>query len=219
MVRDEVKPGGCNLLSGRLRMIGDAEQYQELVGLYASYGDEELVGLAREMSDLTEMAQEALRGEIARRGLKVSSTPERAESRALSEEDLVDLRAFAALAPAECIFEYEDGRGASAASLALREAGIECVVLQDDGSRMDARGPRVVVAPEDAEEAAVLLSQPLAERFRTEADEAVPEEFEVPACPQCGSHETLLEAVEPANQWLCDGCGHEWLEEDVAPDV
>jgi ribosomal protein S27AE len=205
-------------LSGRQRMIGDAAQYQELVTLYESYGDEELMGLARGMDDLTEMAQEALRGEIARRGLKLSA-PERAEARVLSEDDLADLRGFAALAPAECVFEYEDERGASAASLALREAGIECVVLQDDGSRIDTRGPRVVVAPEDAEEAAVLLSQALTEGFRTEADEVVPEEFEVPACPKCGSHETLLEAVEPANRWLCDGCGHEWLEEDVAPEV
>src|SRR5580692_9523803 len=112
-------------------MIGDAAQYQELMTLYASYSDGELVALARGMSDLTEMAQEALQGEISRRGLKVSAAPERA-ARVLSEDDLADLRAFAALAPAECVFEYEDGQGASAASLALREAGIESVVLQQD---------------------------------------------------------------------------------------
>jgi len=199
-------------------MIGDAAQYQELVTLYASYGDVELMTLARGMSDLTEMAQEALRGEISRRGLKVSATPERSETRMLSEDDLADLRAFAALAPAECVFEYEDGHGASAASLALREAGIESVVLQQDGSRMDVRGTRVVVAPEDAEEAARVLSQPLAERFRREVEESAPEEFALPQCPKCGGNETLLEAVEPANQWHCDDCGHDWLEEDVSPE-
>ena len=199
-------------------MIGDAAQYQELVTLYASYGDEELMTLARGMSDLTEMAQEALRGEISRRGLKVSATPERSETRVLSEDDLADLRAFAALAPAECVFEYEDGHGASAASLALREAGIESVVLQQDGSRMDVRGTRVVVAPEDAEEAARVLSQPLAERFRREVEESAPEEFALPQCPKCGGNETLLEAVEPANQWHCDDCGHDWLEEDLSPE-
>jgi hypothetical protein len=192
-------------------MIGDAAQYQELMTLYASYSDGELMTLARGMSDLTEMAQEALRGEISRRGLKVSAGPERSEARVLSEDDLADLRAFAALAPAECVFEYEDGQGASAASLALREAGIESVVLQQDG----VRGPRVVVAPEDAAEAAMLLSQPLAEKFRREVEESVPEEFAVPKCPKCGSEETLLEAVEPANLWRCDDCGHDWLEEDV----
>jgi hypothetical protein len=191
-------------------MIGDAAQYQELMTLYASYSDGELVALARGMNDLTEMAQEALRGEISRRGLKVSAAPER-EARVLSDDDLADLRAFAALAPAECVFEYEDGQGASAASLALREAGIESVVLQQDG----VHGPRAVVAPEDAGEAAVVLSQPLAERFRREVEESVPEEFAVPKCPKCGSQETLLEAVEPANLWRCDDCGHDWLEDDV----
>ena len=194
-------------------MIGDAAQYQELMTLYASYGDGELMTLARGMSDLTEMAQEALRGEISRRGLK-DSAPERSEARVLSEDDLADLRAFAALAPAECVFEYEDGHGASAASLALREAGIESVVLQQDGSG----GPRVVVAPEDAEAATIVLSQPLAERFRREVEESVPEEFAVPKCPKCGSQETLLEAVEPANLWRCDDCGHDWLEDDVSTE-
>ncbi len=199
-------------------MIGDAAQYQELVTLYASYSDGELVALARGMGDLTEMAQEALRGEISRRGLKVSETPERSEPRVLSEDDLADLRAFAALAPAECVFEYEDAQGASAASLALREAGIDSVVLQQDGSRMDVSGPRVVVAPADADAAAQILSQPLAERFRREVEESVPEEFAVPKCPKCGSQETLLEAVEPANLWRCDDCGHDWVEDDVSQE-
>ena len=198
-------------------MIGDAAQYQELIALYASYGDEELLALARGMSDLTEMAQEALRGEISRRGLEVSSQ-DRAEPRMPSEDDLADLRAFAALAPAECVFEYEDGRGASAASLALQEAGIQSIVLQPDGSWADARGPRVVVSPEDAEEAATLLSQPLAERFTREVEESAPEEFAVPMCPKCGSYETLLDAVDPANQWRCDDCGHDWLEEDLSQE-
>ena len=41
-------------------MIGDAAQYQELVTLYGSYGDDELIELGRGMADLPEMAQEAL---------------------------------------------------------------------------------------------------------------------------------------------------------------
>jgi hypothetical protein len=199
-------------------MIGDAAQYQELMTLYSSYSDGELVALARGMSDLTEMAQKALRGEISKRGLKASSSPERAEPRVLTEDDLADLRAFATLAPAECVFEYEDGRGAAAASLALQEAGIQSIVLQQDGSRMDVRGPRVVVAPEDAEEAAMLLSQPLAERFTREVEESAPEEFDVPQCPKCGGNETLLEAVEPVNQWHCDDCGHDWLENNLSTE-
>ena len=43
-------------------MIGDAAAYQELVALYGGYGDEELVGLSRNIGDLTEIAQEVLKG-------------------------------------------------------------------------------------------------------------------------------------------------------------
>ena len=55
-------------------MIGDAGQYQELVTLYGSYGDDELIEMGRGMADLTETAQEALKGELTRRGLKMART-------------------------------------------------------------------------------------------------------------------------------------------------
>jgi hypothetical protein len=197
-------------------MIGDAEQYRELTALYSSYGDDELVALGRTIADLTEAAQEALRGELGRRRLTAAPVREEAASRVLSEDDLANLRAYAAMAPAECVFEFEDGYGASAAYLALGEAGVESVVLTQDGAG-GLRGPRVVVAPEDAQRATVILSQPLAERFRTEA-EVAPEEFDVPACPICGSHETLLDAVDPVNEWRCDDCDHTWLEDAASEE-
>ena len=83
-------------------MIGDAPQYQELVTLYGSYGDSELVELGRGMADLTVTAQEALKGELTRRGLKIESAGEPVEARVRSEEDLSEMRAYAATAPAEC---------------------------------------------------------------------------------------------------------------------
>jgi hypothetical protein len=198
-------------------MIGDAAQYQELVKLYSTYGDEELIALGRGMADLTEMAQEALKGEIARRRLTITEAAEPDEAHALSEDELANLRAYAALAPAECIFEFGDTHGASAAYRALAEEGIESVVLSVDGSRLDQHGPRVVVAPGDARRAEAILSQPLAERFRSEAEEEAPAEFDLPACPACGGGETLLESVDPVNRWRCDDCGHSWLEGDAYP--
>jgi hypothetical protein len=88
-------------------MIGDAAQYQELVTLYGSYGDDELLGLARGMVDLTEMAQ-ALKGELTRRGLKIAVAREGVETRVLSDDDLFDMRTYAATAPDKCIFDFED---------------------------------------------------------------------------------------------------------------
>src|SRR5271163_2975971 len=89
----------CILLSRRETMIGDAAQYQELMTLYGSYGDDELVELGRGKADLTEMAQEVLKGELTRRGLKIAPVGQPVETRVLTEEDLRDMRAYAELAP------------------------------------------------------------------------------------------------------------------------
>jgi hypothetical protein len=195
-------------------MIGDAAQYQELVTLYGSYGDDELVELGRGMADLTEMAQEALKGELTRRGLKIAPAREPLEARVLSEDELADMRTYAESAPAECIFDFEDDRAVTAAYYALTGEGIEAIVVSG-GARPDKRGPRIVVTPKDAERAAAILSQPSAEELKVETEEAFAG-FDLPKCPACGGAETLLESVDPVNQWRCDHCGHTWLEESVS---
>jgi hypothetical protein len=195
-------------------MIGDAAQYRELVTLYGSYGDEELVALGRGMADLTEMAQEALKGELTRRRLKIAPMAEAVETRLLSEDDLADMRTYAESAPAECIFDFEDERAVTAAYYALEAEGIEAIVLSG-GARPDKRGPRVVVSPKDAERAAAILARPSAEERNAETEEAF-SGFDLPKCPACGGVETLLESVDPVNQWRCDNCDHTWLEESVS---
>jgi hypothetical protein len=196
-------------------MIGDAAQYQELVTLYGSYGNDELVALGRGIADLTEMAQEALKGELTRRGLKIVPAREPVEARVLSEDDLTDMRTYAELAPAECIFDFESERAASDAYYALANAGIDAIVVSESRAKFDNRGPRVAVKPNDAKRAAVILSQPSADDLKTETEEAF-EGFTLPRCPACGGAETLLESVDPVNQWRCDQCGHTWLEESVS---
>jgi hypothetical protein len=197
-------------------MIGDAEQYQELTALYGSYGDGELVELGHGMADLTEMAQEVLKGELKRRGLAIAPAAAPVEARVLTDEDVSDMRSYAAFAPAECIFEFEDDRRASAAYYALTMADIEAIVLSGQSTRSDVRGPRVVVTPKDAERAATILSRPLEGELRPVADEVA--EFALPRCPACGGEETLLESADPVNRWRCDDCGEVWLE-DAAPSL
>lgn len=190
-------------------MIGDAAEYRDLVALYISYGDEELVSLARGLNDLTQMAQEALKGELARRGLKV--TPAEKVRRILTEDDLADMRSYAELAPAECIFDFESERIASAAYYALTAEGIEAIVV----SPSRANGPRVVVKPKDAERASEIFSAAPSEAL-TDETAAASAEYDIPHCPACGSEEIVLESVDPVNQWLCEACGHMWLEEPVS---
>jgi hypothetical protein len=194
-------------------MIGDAEQYQALVTLYGTYGDGELKALGRDMSDLTPSAQEILKAELARRGLTIADGRQPEVARVLTDEDLLDMRAYAALAPAECIFEYEDERTASAAYYALAAADIEAILVSGQNTKSGVRGPRVVVKPKDAGRAAAILSKPLADELPTSAKE--PEEFDLPRCPACGGEETLLESVDPVNQWRCDDCGKVWVEDAV----
>jgi hypothetical protein len=192
-------------------MIGDAE---ELVELYRSYGDNELIELGRGSADLTEMAQEALKGELTRRGLKIA--PAKAvETRVLTEEDLVDMRTYAESAPDECIFDFQTEQAAAAAYYALTREGIEAIVVSPSSAKFDNRGPRVVVTPKDAERATAILSEPSTDQLKAETEET-PEEFALPHCPACGGEETLLESVDPVNQWRCDSCDHAWLEETVS---
>ena len=75
-----------------------------------------------------------------------------------------------------------------------------------------------MVTPKDAGRAAEILSQPSTEELKAETEEAF-EGFELPHCPACGGEETLLESVDPVNQWRCDDCGHTWLEESVSSGV
>jgi ribosomal protein L37AE/L43A len=197
-------------------MIGDAGQHQELVALYSSYSDGELITLGRGMADLTEMAQEALKGELTRRGLKLTPAAKPVEARVMSNEDLADMRTYAESAPDECIFDFQTEEAASAAYYALTREGINAIVVSPKGGKPDNHGPRVVVTPKDAERATSIFSQLSTDKLTEETLEANAAEFEVPRCPACGGEETVLESVDPVNQWRCEDCGHTWLEEPVS---
>jgi ribosomal protein S27E len=197
-------------------MIGDAAQYQELVTLYSSYGDGELIALGRGMADLTEIAQEALKGELTRRGLKIAPSSRPVEARVPTDEDLADMRTYAESAPDECIFDFQSEEAASAAYYALTREGINAIVVSPKNAKSDNHGPRVVVTPKDAARAAAIFSQLSTGKLTEEPLEATDAEFVVPRCPACGSEETVLESVDPVNNWQCEDCGHTWLEEPVS---
>lgn len=195
-------------------MIGDAAQFQELVTLYSSYSDGELIALGRGMADLTEMAQEALKGEFTRRGLKLTPAAKPVETRMPTDEELADMRTYAESAPDECIFDFQTEEAASAAYYALTREGVNAIVVSPKNAKSD--GPRVVVTPKDAERAAAIFSQLSTDKLTEETLEETAAEFEVPRCPSCGSEEIVLESVDPVNQWQCEDCGHTWLEEQVS---
>lgn len=199
-------------------MIGEADKYRELVERYRQYGDVELLELAASKDDLTEAAQEVLKGEMSARNLSLpkAAPAKRREigvAEANSDEgESVSLREFAALAPDECVWEFADEEDARAASRALDASQIDSVVLQSGaGVRYgDTRPPRLVVRPEDVERAGMILSQPIAAEFRDKSAEV--DTYVEPVCPACGAAEPLLESVDPVNEWSCEACGHTWVD-------
>ena len=54
-------------------MIGDAAQYQELVTLYGSYGDDELIEMGRGMADLNGDGAGGSQGRADATGLKIAA--------------------------------------------------------------------------------------------------------------------------------------------------
>ena len=94
----------------------------------------------------------------------------------------------------------------------LQEQGIRSAVSLPD-KRMDLRGPRVNVAPDDGGKATLVLSVPIPAGKR-EAYDSQPEvePDPLPVCPKCGSQDPILEGVDQSNHWRCGVCGIKWDE-------
>jgi hypothetical protein len=189
-------------------LISDAEQYSELVRLYGEYGDDELIALGRRVGDLTETAQEILKGELARRKLVVSPEVKEPVGDVIAAEKNDPGDGFGWLASEDCITEFAESEDALAAGEMLRTEGIECEVMLPQG--LDMRAPRVAVAPTDVERAAILLAKPIPEEFRVMV--RTRDQFEVPTCPGCGATDPLLEEIEPTNKWRCEVCDRVWVD-------
>jgi hypothetical protein len=176
-------------------------------------GDAELLELKAAFGDLTEIAQSTLRDELKKRklwDLPLSDThlPDSCGDDPEDEYDAFgDLRLGGIT-----VREYDTVNEAKLAGYVLDLAGIRAVVVDEFGS-FAIPVPFVRVAPEDAEKAAAILGQPISEKIRAgyEATRNLPD-FEAPACPHCSCNEVLLEEFEPNNQWLCEECGHRWVE-------
>lgn len=199
--------------------MNSREKHEQLVRHYAGMADGELEELAREGGELTEMAREALRAEIARRGLTmVVREPEPSSSH--SESRLVTVGTFISHSPAMI------------AQTILESAGIECVISGEHMigagiafSTTAGDGIRLQVAEENAEAAKALLEAEIPEKFIVSGVG----EFVQPRCPECESLDTFYERREkgvtraadlvgvpiPVHSWgwRCNACGHEWTGE------
>jgi hypothetical protein len=191
---------------------------------YRAMSEPELMDLAREYDDLVDEAQTALRAEFAKRGLE----PPLVEEAGLPIPDDPEAKLVT-------VARYRDLPEAVVARAVLEEAGIECLLRDENTVRMDwlwsnlIGGMRLQVAAKDEEAARELLSQPVPKQFAVDSGE----EFEQPVCPRCGSVEVVssdpdrkvlaasmlinipLPHWRPRGEaWRCLKCNAKWVDEE-----
>ncbi|HEX3661779.1 MAG TPA: hypothetical protein VHU89_10130 [Acidobacteriaceae bacterium] len=211
-------------------------EWQRLTVLYRDKSDEELLELAEEVGNLTEVAQQVLRDELRRRGIAGSVATSKTESpRALSERESRRPK-FGGWSPAATEqngkFDTDNEGGekppveytwktplrtcdtreeAWQISEVLKRAGIESWIEAPEQGALDLTGPRVIVAADELMEAQAIVAQPIPQEIVDQSKVHV-EDFVLPPCPKCGTADPLLEGVEPTNTWLCEACGAQWSE-------
>lgn len=189
---------------------------------YQSMSDGELNLIARDIHDLTDAAQAALRAEFSRRGIPLPEV----QQGAWEVQKPVVIASFLNL------------HEALLAKGQLDSANIPSSLIDDNMIRVDwfisnlLGGVKLAVAPEDAEEATAVLSQPIPEDFDVDGVG----EYEQPRCPKCQSVDISFESLDKpmaygsawlgvpipfgANRWRCHACGAVWegAEDDAAVD-
>lgn len=178
----------------------DKERHR-LRALYVKLEDGELAKIASEAQDLTEIAQEELSAELAKRCL---SLPPKLSPPPVMPVDT----------PAPVLLRrYSDLPQAILAKSILDSAGIESFLADENIVRIDwfysnlVGGIKLLVREEDAEAAQNLLEQKIPETF--EAGETGL--FQQPRCPRCQSVDISFEGNEA---WKCNSCEHAWKQEE-----
>lgn len=174
-----------------------------IAGVYSAMSDEELGQIADSGDELSTTAQEVLKAEAAKRGLKIEITPP-------SGEDVFEFNETVTLR------QFRDLPEALLAKGSLESAGIEAYLVDDNMIRMDwfisnlLGGIKLKVRLEDAEAASEILNQPIPEMLDVEGVG----NFEQPKCPKCQSLDVTY--MEYKQGWTCSSCGNEWEQRGTA---
>jgi len=191
--------------------IDPERERQRLLVFYSGQMDGELEKVAKQAYELTDLARQALRAEIARRGLGVElveSAPVVAKDELPSlpgdppppdppvepptQDGEFELRSLVT------IRKFRDLPEALLAKGSLESAGIEAVLTDDNIVRLDwfwsnlMGGIKLNVDPEDAEAANSILDQPIPEHF----DVVGVGEYQQPRCPTCESLDVTFRELD-----------------------
>jgi len=207
-------------------------EWERLTRLYGQKGDEELLALAEDFGNLTEVAQQVLRDEMKRRRLnapKGQPVPDnrpvvggwgQTEKNPESDAGDVDSGDEEPDEPHEYTWKTvlcNCGSRKEAWQIceALRIAGIESWPDRPGSTfgtkTVASQSVRILVAADQLAEARDILARPIPKDIIDQSNEKV-EDFVPPTCPKCGIADPLLESVDPSNNWRCENCGARWSD-------
>ena len=219
-----------------MQTLDPAGEWLRLSEHYRQLSDDELVGMARQTSELTAVAQQALAQEIANRRLKLqpeeSAAPRSPEPQPGSAEDgespyaedreLVDIRTVWSLADALKLQRLLDTAGIPFYIGPEKATGVDAVTSNF------ANGLNVQINQVGVSWAREALQQyfPADEPPEQKADES--DDLAI-HCPRCHSMEVVFENLDrgPENadgkptsrfKWTCDSCGHEWEDDGLVTE-
>jgi hypothetical protein len=215
-------------------------EWQRITKVYRGMYDDELINLAADKEDLTDIARQVLDLELKKRGLgdlshasPARDTPEpKRERRAAlngnqggSSQIVLDYRAKLEEAPLEyswktLLCECDSIEQARELSGFLKLAGIDSWI-DDPNAASRFKGfenptPRVLVAADQLEQARAIAGEPIPKEIVDNSKFVAPE-FQMPKCPHCGAADPALEGANPFNSWRCEGCGCQWTESENGP--
>jgi len=212
-----------------------AVEWRELSERYHQMSDEELVALARQSSELTEVAQQALAHEVSSRKLSIAAPAKPAPSIPKADPDspyaedreLVEIRTVWSREDALRLQKVLDGAGIPF------YIGSEMATGADGVSSDFSKGLGVRVMSVGRPWANLALKNyfPVDEP-KSETEEEVLEDLPV-RCPKCHSPDVVFgefidgdpEEVlaEPQGSpskfdWTCDACGYQWEDDGIVKE-
>jgi hypothetical protein len=209
--------------------IDPAQERGRLAARYAAMSDLELHKVGQNPAALTDWAFEALREEMAKRGLDWAGKDLPLPSKMVRAEAKEDVGNTPVV-----IRQYRDIPEAMTDRMILETASIDCYLYDENMVRLDwlwsnlLGGLKLVVRQSDVEDAEKALISKPDEKFDVEGVGEYAQEL----CPKCGSKDVscdeLLKRVAGAGLflglpiamhqkgWNCHSCGHIW---EVAEDA
>jgi len=203
--------------------IDPEHERERLAARYAAMSELELQKVTQNPGALTDWAFEALREEMAKRGLDWAGKDLPVPSQMVRPDAKEDPGNTPVV-----IRQYRDIPEAMTDRMILEAAGIDCFLYDENMVRLDwlwsnlLGGLKLVVRQSDAEDAENVLSGTANEKFDVDGVG----EYEQELCPKCASKDVscdeLLKRIAGAGLllglpiaihqkgWNCHNCGHIW---------